>query len=67
MTDAAEYMRAAGIAKVFGLTERTVRRRFADGTIPSVKIGGARLASKAVLARLMGRGDPIPEVDETEK
>ena len=31
------------------LTERTVRRWITDGTLPSVKIGGARLVARAEL------------------
>ena len=52
MTDTAKYLRAAEIARRLGLSERTVRRRIADKTLPSAKIGGARLVAQADLARL---------------
>jgi excisionase family DNA binding protein len=37
------------IAALTGLALRTVRRRIADGTFPSTKLGGARLVAKADL------------------
>ena len=47
------YLRAAEIAAILGVDLRTVRRRIADGTLPSVKIGGARLVAEADLRRLI--------------
>jgi excisionase family DNA binding protein len=47
MTDGKEYLRAADIARLTGMSERTVRRRIADRTFPSAKVGGARLVAKS--------------------
>jgi excisionase family DNA binding protein len=52
MTDGTEYMRAADIAELTGVSVRTVRRWIADDIIPSTKLGGARLVAKAELGRL---------------
>jgi excisionase family DNA binding protein len=47
------YLRAPEIAALLGLDVRTIRRWIADGTLPSVKLGGARLVAEAdLLARL---------------
>lgn len=35
------YLSAAQVAERLGISLRTVRRRIADGTLPSLKIGGA--------------------------
>lgn len=45
MTDAPEYLRAGDIARLSGVSLRTVRRWIADRTLPSVKLGGVRLES----------------------
>jgi excisionase family DNA binding protein len=47
------YMRAAKIARLLDISERTVRRWIATEELPSVKIGGARLVAKADLERLL--------------
>ena len=49
MTAVKQYLRATEIAALTGLALRTVRRRIADGTFPSTKLGGARLVAKAHL------------------
>jgi excisionase family DNA binding protein len=49
MTGDREYLRATEIAVLTGVSLRTVRRRIADKTIPSTKLGGARLVEKADL------------------
>ena len=49
MTGLRKYFRAVEIAEFTGLALRTVRRRIADGTFPSTKLGGARLVAKAHL------------------
>ncbi|MCH7972049.1 MAG: MMPL family transporter, partial [Chloroflexi bacterium] len=38
-----------GIAAALGLSERTIRRWISDGTLPSSKLGGARLVARADL------------------
>jgi excisionase family DNA binding protein len=41
--DRRSHLRAREIAKLTGLSLRTVRRRIGDGTFRSVKLGGSRL------------------------
>ncbi|MHA7775405.1 helix-turn-helix domain-containing protein [Roseibium sp. M-1] len=48
---------ACEIAAALGKTERTVRRWIAEGSLPSVKIGGSRLVSVAEFNRLLGVED----------
>ncbi len=48
-----KYHRARQIAETLGLTERTIRRWISDETLPSSKIGGARLVADADLERLL--------------
>jgi excisionase family DNA binding protein len=61
MNDGREYLRAADIVALTGISVRTVRRRIADETLPSTKLGGARLVAKADLERLL-----CPAIDPTE-
>jgi excisionase family DNA binding protein len=63
MTDGTEYMRAADIAELTGVSLRTVRRWIAEEIIPSTKLGGARLVAKAELKRLFS--SPSEVSDET--
>lgn len=60
-----EYVRAAEVARLLNLDIRTVRRRIRDETIPSVKMGGARLVAIADLERLLDL-DPGPAADPEE-
>ena len=39
--DESTYLSAAQVAERLGISLRTVRRRIADGTLPSLKVGGA--------------------------
>jgi excisionase family DNA binding protein len=52
MTATAGYLRAAEIERLTGMSLRTVRRWIAEGTLPSTKLGGARLVARADLERL---------------
>lgn len=52
-----EYLRARYIARLTGTSLRTVRRWIADGTLPSTKVGGARLVAKADLDRVLSPPD----------
>ena len=52
MTDGTEYLRAGAIARLTGMSLRTVRRWIADEIIQSTKLGGARLVARAELGRL---------------
>ena len=56
------FLRPRQIAEMLGVTERTVRRWIADGTLPSVKLGGARLVARATLERRLGA--PIDLLEE---
>jgi excisionase family DNA binding protein len=56
-----EYLRAREVAELLNLSERTVRRWIADGTLPSVKIGGARLVPVDEIRRL-----PVPPRSKTD-
>ena len=53
MTERTEYLRAADVARLTGMSLRTVRRWIDDEIIPSTKLGGARLVPKAELERLL--------------
>jgi excisionase family DNA binding protein len=41
------------LAEALGLSARTVYRHLASGTIPSVRVGGARRIPAAVVAELL--------------
>jgi len=47
--DETTYLSAAQVAERLGISLRTVRRRIADGSLPSVKIGGAVRIPPSVL------------------
>jgi excisionase family DNA binding protein len=65
MTGGAEYLRAADIVRLTGVSIRTVRRWIADEIIPSTKLGGARLVAKADLERLLSpAADLIEQPDD---
>ena len=53
MTDAPEFLRADDIARLTGLSLRTVRRWIADEIVPSVKVRGARLVPRKGLERVL--------------
>ena len=55
------FLRPRQIASLLGVTERTVRRWIADGTLPSVKLGGARLVARTTLERRLGTPLDLPE------
>jgi excisionase family DNA binding protein len=55
------------VAELLDVTERTVRRWIADGTLPSVKLGGARLIARATLEQQLGAPlDLFEESDDEE-
>ena len=66
MTGSAQYLRAAEIARLTGLSERTVRRRIASRELASVKLGGARLVAKADLERALSPAPPCLRESEDE-
>jgi excisionase family DNA binding protein len=53
MTDAREYLRAGEVARLVGVSVRTVRRWIAEEVLPSVKLGGARLVPRDGLERAL--------------
>jgi excisionase family DNA binding protein len=53
MTGVTDYLRAADIARLTGVSMRTVRRWIADKIVPSTKLGGTRLVARAELERLL--------------
>ncbi|GAB2206642.1 hypothetical protein ROS1_34590 [Roseibium sp. ROS1] len=56
---------ASEIADALGKTERTVRRWIAEGSLPSVKIGGSRLVAVAEFNRLLGIEDwTLPDLGQ---
>ncbi len=61
MTDPT-HLRVHQIAAALGLSERTIRRWISDGTLPSRKLGGARLVARADLERLLA----APEIPRQE-
>ena len=67
MGGAAAFFRPRQIAELLGVTERTVRRWIADGTLPSVKLGGARLVARATLERRLEVPLDLPEESDDEE
>jgi excisionase family DNA binding protein len=53
MTTGREYLRAADIAQLTGVSLRTARRWIAKEILASTKLGGARLVAKCELERLL--------------
>jgi len=53
MNKGGEHMRASEIARLTGMSVRTVRRWIADEILPSTKLGGARLVARADLEGLL--------------
>ena len=53
MTDDRDYLRAAEIAALTGMSIRTVRRWINDEILPSIKLGGARLVAAADLKAVL--------------
>ncbi|MGO9432385.1 helix-turn-helix domain-containing protein [Rhodoblastus sp.] len=63
-----EYLRAHEIARLSGVSVRTVRRWIAAETLPSTKVGGVRLVSRQALQQMLALplldwsdGDPVSE------
>ena len=58
MTNATEYLRAGEIARLAGVSIRTVRRWIAEGMLPSVKVGGVRLVPRKGLEQALSPASP---------
>ncbi len=63
---AAAFFRPRQIAELLGVTERTIRRWISDGTLPSAKLGGARLVARATLDQRLGTPFDLPEEGDDE-
>ena len=63
---AAAFLRPRQIAELLGVTERTIRRWIADDTLPSVKLGGARLVARATLEQRLGAPLDLSEEGDGE-
>ncbi len=61
------FLRPRQIAELLSVTERTVRRWIAEGTLPSVKLGGARLVARATLERRLEVPLDLPEESDDEQ
>jgi excisionase family DNA binding protein len=57
MTDTPDFLRASDIARLAGVSIRTVRRWIAEKTLPSAKLRGVRLVPKKDLERMLA---PVP-------
>jgi excisionase family DNA binding protein len=67
MTCDREYLRAAKIAALTGVSLRTIRRWIAEKILPSTKLGGARLvAATALMAALSEPHESIEDVSNDE-
>ena len=64
---AAAFLRPRQIAESLGVTERTIRRWIADGTLPSRKLGGARLVARSTLEQRLGARLDLPEEGDGEE
>jgi excisionase family DNA binding protein len=53
MSDGRDFLRAGEIARLTGISLRTVRRWIRDKIVPSVKLGGARLVARKDLERTL--------------
>lgn len=66
MTTDREYLRADEIARLCGVSLRTVRRWIASKTLPSVKVGGVRLVARKAFQQMLEPTLPDMEADSTE-
>jgi excisionase family DNA binding protein len=66
MTDAPDFLRAGDIARVAGVSVRTVRRWIAEETLPSVKVRGVRLVPRKDLERVLSPA-PLGCAESTEE
>jgi excisionase family DNA binding protein len=58
MTDVPEFLRAGEIARLTGISLRTVRRWIAEKWLPSVKLRGVRLVPRKDLEQLLSPTPP---------
>ena len=60
-------MRAGEIARLCGVSVRTVRRWIAAETLPSVKVGGVRLVARETIGPTLAPALPDWEGDDLKK
>ena len=65
MSASKEYLRAADIVKLTGMSPRTIRRWIASEILPSTKLGGARLVARSDLDLLLSPSETSPEVPKS--
>ena len=61
------FLRPRQIAELLGVTERSVRRWIAEGTLPSAKMGGARLVARSTLEQRLGAPIDLPVEGDGEE
>jgi len=66
MTDTPHFLRARDIARLMGVSLRTVRRWIAEETLASVKLGGVRLVARKELERILSPTPPPWSDSEAE-
>jgi excisionase family DNA binding protein len=66
VTTAPEYLRASEIARLCGVSVRTVRRWIAAETLPSVKVGGVRLVAREAVGQTLAPALPDWEDNDLE-
>ena len=69
MTGDTDYLRAGDIARLTGISLRTVRRWIAEGTLPSARLRGSRLVARRDVERALSPAptpwsDPEKEMQE---
>jgi excisionase family DNA binding protein len=64
MTDAPDFLRAGTIARLAGVSVRTVRRWIAEEILPSVKVRGVRLVPRKDFEQVLS--SPEPDWDNLE-
>jgi excisionase family DNA binding protein len=60
-------LRAGEIARLCGVSVRTVRRWIAAETLPSVKVGGVRLVAREAVGQTLAPAMPDWEEDDLKK
>ncbi len=60
------FLRPRRIAELLDVTERSVRRWLSDGTLPSCRLGGARLVARTTLEQRLGVPLDLPDEGDDE-
>jgi excisionase family DNA binding protein len=67
VTTAPEYLRAGEIARLCGVSVRTVRRWIAAETLQSVKVGGVRLIARQAIGQALAPASPDWKEDDPKE